>query len=89
MYCMVVPLGARYEGLTISVASLTLLGFALGRIIDIDIHPGSLKMPKDPTVPIICIAPGTGVAPMRAVIEDRVVDESNGPYSHVSSSIKS
>jgi len=43
-----------------------------GDSLRIGIHKGLITLPKDPTVPIICVGPGTGVAPMRAVIEDRI-----------------
>ncbi|KLO17390.1 riboflavin synthase domain-like protein [Schizopora paradoxa] len=42
----------------------------------IDIEKGYIKAPDDPTTPIICVGPGTGVAPMRALIGDRVFDGS-------------
>ncbi|TFK27310.1 riboflavin synthase domain-like protein [Coprinopsis marcescibilis] len=33
---------------------------------------GLIKLPPDDKTPVICIGPGTGIAPMRALIEDRV-----------------
>ncbi|KAJ4480982.1 hypothetical protein J3R30DRAFT_3462879 [Lentinula aciculospora] len=33
---------------------------------------GLLRLPSDNNIPIICVGPGTGVAPMRAVIEERI-----------------
>ena len=33
---------------------------------------GLLALPLDPNTPVICIGPGTGVAPARAVLEARV-----------------
>lgn len=38
----------------------------------IGITKGLLALPADPTTPVICIGPGTGVAPARAVLEARV-----------------
>ncbi|KIK93213.1 hypothetical protein PAXRUDRAFT_829176 [Paxillus rubicundulus Ve08.2h10] len=38
----------------------------------ITIQKGMISLPNDPNTPIICVGPGTGVAPMRAVIEERV-----------------
>jgi len=45
-----------------------------GDQIHIDIEKGYIKAPEDPATPIICVGPGTGVAPMRALIGDRVYD---------------
>ncbi|KAF9914558.1 NADPH-dependent diflavin oxidoreductase 1 [Lobosporangium transversale] len=36
------------------------------------IQRGTLKLPKDPAVPVICIGPGTGVAPMRSFLHHRI-----------------
>lgn len=44
--------------------------------IRIDIEKGYIKAPDDPSTPIICVGPGTGVAPMRALIYSRVCDGS-------------
>jgi len=38
----------------------------------ITIERGLISLPSDPRTPVICVGPGTGIAPMRAVIEDRV-----------------
>ncbi|NXR62762.1 NDOR1 oxidoreductase, partial [Rhadina sibilatrix] len=36
------------------------------------VKKGGLKFPADPTTPVIMIGPGTGVAPFRAAIQERV-----------------
>ncbi|KAG0328020.1 NADPH-dependent diflavin oxidoreductase 1 [Dissophora globulifera] len=41
----------------------------------IRIQRGTLKLPKDPNVPLICIGPGTGVAPMRSFLQHRIYSQ--------------
>ncbi|KAF9040091.1 hypothetical protein BJ165DRAFT_1531064 [Panaeolus papilionaceus] len=43
-----------------------------GDKISIGIKKGFIELPDDASTPIICVGPGTGVAPMRAVIEERI-----------------
>lgn len=43
-----------------------------GESIRIGILQGLIKLPPDHKTPIICVAPGTGLAPMRSVIEERI-----------------
>ncbi|KAH9856143.1 riboflavin synthase domain-like protein [Lenzites betulinus] len=40
----------------------------------IGVQKGFITLPTEPTIPVICIGPGTGVAPMRAVIQERIHD---------------
>ena len=44
----------------------------------ISVQKGLIQLPEDLNTPIICVGPGTGVAPMRSVIEERVDAGSNG-----------
>lgn len=44
----------------------------------ITIQKGLISLPNDPQTPVICVGPGTGIAPMRAVIEDRILAGSEG-----------
>lgn len=46
----------------------------------VGLKKGLLSLPPEPTTPIICIGPGTGIAPMRAVIEQRTFSGSSGMY---------
>ncbi|KAJ7183107.1 riboflavin synthase domain-like protein [Mycena filopes] len=43
-----------------------------GDRVEIGLQGGLIKLPSDNNTPVICIGPGTGVAPMRAVIQDRL-----------------
>ncbi|KAF7375130.1 NADPH-dependent diflavin oxidoreductase 1 [Mycena sanguinolenta] len=43
-----------------------------GDKVEIGLQQGFLKLPADNNTPVICIGPGTGVAPMRAVIQERL-----------------
>ncbi|OAV93205.1 hypothetical protein PTTG_05597 [Puccinia triticina 1-1 BBBD Race 1] len=43
----------------------------IGTRIPIRISPGYVTFPKEPSQPVVCIGPGTGIAPFRALIQDR------------------
>jgi len=49
-----------------------------GSRIPIGIDRGFIKPPKDISQPIICVGPGTGIAPMRALIEERAKEGAKG-----------
>lgn len=38
----------------------------------IGVRKGFVSIPEDPQTPIICVGPGTGIAPMRSIIEQRI-----------------
>jgi len=42
------------------------------------VKESSFKMPRDSTIPIIMVGPGTGIAPMRAFIQERTLQRENG-----------
>ncbi|GAB5591386.1 NAPDH-dependent diflavin reductase [Umbelopsis nana] len=42
------------------------------RIQSVHITRGTMQLPKDPNIPVIMIGPGTGIAPMRSFLEDRI-----------------
>lgn len=43
-----------------------------GARLSIGLQKGLYSLPDDPATPIVCIGPGTGVAPMRSLICERV-----------------
>ncbi|XP_062815195.1 NADPH-dependent diflavin oxidoreductase 1 isoform X2 [Anolis carolinensis] len=42
------------------------------------VKKGGMKFPKDPETPVILIGPGTGVAPFRAAVQERVAQGKQG-----------
>lgn len=54
------------------VATTYLAALEPGAKLHIRLKKGIITLPPDKTTPIICVGPGTGIAPMRAVIAERV-----------------
>jgi sulfite reductase alpha subunit-like flavoprotein len=50
----------------------------IGDIVTVGIEKGLLEQPPSHSTPIICVGPGTGVAPMRALIEERILHSAKG-----------
>ncbi|KAF5341537.1 hypothetical protein D9758_012557 [Tetrapyrgos nigripes] len=48
-----------------------------GDSLKIGIIKGFIRLPINSQTPIICIGPGTGIAPMRAIIQERIHDEAH------------
>ncbi|OCH90075.1 riboflavin synthase domain-like protein [Obba rivulosa] len=53
------------------VCTAYLAGLRPGYKLRIGVAKGLLSLPPDGKTPVVCIGPGTGIAPMRAVIEER------------------
>ena len=49
-----------------------------GDTLRIGLLKGLIRLPPDLETPVICVGPGTGIAPMRALIEERVHKGSRG-----------
>ncbi|KAL5520243.1 hypothetical protein ACEPAG_9456 [Sanghuangporus baumii] len=58
------------------VCSTYLAGLDPGDTLRIKIQKGFLSQPRNPETPIVCVGPGTGIAPMRALIEQRIHEDS-------------
>ncbi|KAF6749571.1 hypothetical protein DFP72DRAFT_539431 [Ephemerocybe angulata] len=54
------------------VCSTYLSQLQIGDTLRIGFLKGLIRLPPDDSTPVICVGPGTGVAPMRALIEERV-----------------
>ncbi|KAF9476913.1 riboflavin synthase domain-like protein [Pholiota conissans] len=55
------------------VCTSYLSGLNLGDALQVGIKKGTIRLPLKLDTPIICVGPGTGIAPMRAVIEERII----------------
>lgn len=54
------------------VCTSYLSGLKSGDTLRIGLRKGFISLPTDPNTPVVCVGPGTGIAPMRAVIEQRI-----------------
>lgn len=62
------PSGRRFRGLTSSYLQSLAAGRSSCRVF---VRASTFKLPKQITTPITMIGPGTGIAPMRALLQDR------------------
>ena len=63
-------------------ASSSCLPHAIGPVrVPLWVRSGGLTFPKTPDVPVIMVGPGTGVAPFRAAIQERVAQGETGEQS--------
>ncbi|KZV82038.1 riboflavin synthase domain-like protein [Exidia glandulosa HHB12029] len=49
----------------------------VGTRVQVGFQKGTMRPPDDASTPILCVGPGTGVAPMRALVEERIATGSN------------
>ncbi|KAG6906311.1 hypothetical protein DXG01_014647 [Tephrocybe rancida] len=59
------------------ICTMYLSGLQIGETLRVGVQRGLISLPPSPSTPVICIGPGTGIAPMRALIEERVRDGSS------------
>lgn len=52
----------------------------IGDHLKVGIGKGVITLPKDTATPVICVGPGTGIAPMRAIIEHRLAAGAKGDF---------
>ena len=55
------------------VCTTWLANLAPGTKLQVGLQKGFITLPRDPATPVVCVGPGTGVAPMRAVIQERLL----------------
>ncbi|KAI0682536.1 riboflavin synthase domain-like protein [Cytidiella melzeri] len=54
------------------VATTYLAALQPGDQLEVRIKSGFFTLPKDLETPIVCVGPGTGIAPARAIVEERI-----------------
>jgi NADPH-ferrihemoprotein reductase len=53
------------------VCSTYLAGLKEGAAVRVFVRPSTFRLPADPSTPVIMVGPGTGIAPMRAMLQER------------------
>ncbi len=67
----VVAFRTPYKRQRRGLCSSYLASLPVGSTVPLWIRPGSFVLPKDPWTPLIMVGPGTGVAPFKAMVEER------------------
>lgn len=70
------PTGRVHKGATSTLLHTREVGQrVLGRVRQLDSH---FRLPRDPSVPVIMVGPGTGLAPMMGFLQERAVLQQQG-----------
>ena len=72
------PSGRVHEGIASTWMQRSLLGGASSAPVPVFVRHSSFKLPSDPTVPVIMIGPGTGLAPFRGFLQERDALQKSG-----------
>jgi len=75
------PTGKLQKGVATSWLKLKQPAGEVQPAIPVFVRKSQFRLPFKPTVPIIMIGPGTGVAPFRGFIQDRHIAKKEGRYS--------
>jgi len=70
------PNGTPFEGVCSTHLANRQSGTDTVRVI---VRPSTFRLPTDTSKPILMIGPGTGIAPMRAMIQERIYQKASGP----------
>ena len=62
----------------VGVCSRWLEHLPIGAHVQISLSLSTMHLPLNPSTPIILIGPGTGIAPLRAMIQERTATQANG-----------
>ena len=67
----IVQFKTPYKREKMGVCSAYLAGLKPGARVRLWIRPGTFTLPKTVATPVILVGPGTGVAPMRSILQER------------------
>ncbi|KAG5178302.1 hypothetical protein JKP88DRAFT_330120 [Tribonema minus] len=78
----VVSYKTRYKREKAGVCSTWLAALKPGDTVPLWLRPGTFRLPRDPHTPVILIGPGTGIAPMRSILQQRQFERAAAAAAH-------